>query len=76
MGIPLTDHVTLGVGLPPTRQVSIPVSFGARMRFWGALIQKGAAVEMEKVQNQIDKIWIWIFNLKFKFRMLFSCSTD
>lgn len=65
MGIPLTDHVTLGVGLPPTRQVSIPVSFGARMRFWGALIQKGAAVEMEKVQNQIDKIW----NLKFEFKM-------
>lgn len=45
MEIPLTNQLILGLGSPLTRQVRMPVSFGARIRFLGALTQKGAAVD-------------------------------
>lgn len=45
MATPLTNQLILGLGSPPTRQVRMPVSFGARIRFLGALTQNGAAVE-------------------------------
>lgn len=44
METPLTNQAIFGLGSPPTRQVRIPVSFGARIRFLGALTQNGAAV--------------------------------
>lgn len=43
MGTPLTDQAIWGLGSPLTLQVRMPVSFGARIRFLGALIQNGAA---------------------------------
>ena len=43
MGTPLINHLIFGLGSPLTRQVRMPVSFGARIRFLGALTQKGAA---------------------------------
>lgn len=48
MGTPLTNQLILGLGSPLTRQVRMPVSFGARIRFLGALTQKGAAVDDEQ----------------------------
>lgn len=45
METPLTNQLILGLGSPLTRQVRMPVSFGARIRFLGALTQKGAAVD-------------------------------
>lgn len=44
-GTPLTNQLIFGLGSPLTRQVRIPVSFGARIRFLGALTQYGAAVD-------------------------------
>ena len=37
------NQVTTGLGFPMARQMSTPFSLGARMRFLGALIQKGEA---------------------------------
>lgn len=43
IGTPLTNQLIVGFGSPLTRQVRIPVSLGARIRFRGAPTQKGAA---------------------------------
>lgn len=51
-GIPFTNQLIFGFGSPLTRQVRMPVSFGARIRFLGALTQKGAAVDYKKERKQ------------------------
>lgn len=50
MGTPLTNQLIFGFGLPLTRQVRIPVSLGARIRFLGALIQNGAAGKTKNIR--------------------------
>lgn len=56
MRTPLTNQVIFGLGSPLTRQVRLPVSLGARIRFLGALTQKGAAVDEKKERNQ-EETW-------------------
>lgn len=56
MGTPLTNQLILGLGSPLTRQVRMPVSLGARIRFLGALTQKGAAVDDTRRSENFDRL--------------------
>lgn len=81
-GTPLTNQEIVGIGSPLTRQVRIPVSFGARIRFLGALIQKGAANKEEKQRCQgsiciLVKINIIYYNVIYiQVKQYFDLTTD
>jgi len=51
-GTPFNNQLILGLGLPLAPHVSLPSSPGDSTRFWGAMIQYGAALWMKEKNPQ------------------------
>lgn len=60
IGTPFNNQLILGLGMPLALQIRVPSSPGDSTRFWGAIIQYGAALlrkrKKPKIKNKEQKL--------------------